>query len=244
MAFFKSRTKSNSSAESVNHDAQSMDSLRKQARHRLIGATVLVFIAVVGFPIVFDTKPKDIASDIRIDMPERDAVKPSQPPLAPVPDKAALTQPSVSEAVSEAVSGNEQLDQQDSKIPAKEVPAAGEVNQAIEKKSTSSKPVKADNTKPAPVAPAENTAVAKPAANEKTAERFIVQFGAYSDETKVKDLRFKLEKAGVKTYTHVAQTSEGKRTRVRAGPFVTREEAQKVINKTKSLQSNAVILTI
>ena len=240
MAFFKSRTKSNSSAESVNHDAQSMDSLRKQARHRLIGATVLVFIAVVGFPIVFDTKPRDIASDIRIDMPERDAVKPSQPPLAPVPDKAALTQPSVSEAVS----GNEQLVQQDSKIPAKEVPAAGEVNQAIENKSTSSKPVKADNTKPAPVAPAENTAVAKPAANEKTAERFIVQFGAYSDETKVKDLRFKLEKAGVKTYTHVAQTSEGKRTRVRAGPFVTREEAQKVINKTKSLQSNAVILTI
>ena len=148
MAFFKSRTKSNSSAESVNHDAQSMDSLRKQARHRLIGATVLVFIAVVGFPIVFDTKPRDIASDIRIDMPERDAVKPSQPPLAPVPDKAALTQPSVSEAVS----GNEQLVQQDSKILAEEVPAAGEVNQAIEKKSTSSKPVKADNTKSAPVA--------------------------------------------------------------------------------------------
>ena len=243
MAFFKSRTKSTSSAESVNDDAQSMDSLRKQARHRLIGATVLVFIAVVGFPIVFDTKPRDIASDIRIDMPERDAVKSSQPPLAPVPDKAALTQPSVSEAVS----GNEQLVQQDSKILSKEVPVADEANPSIENKSTSSKLVNADNTKPAPVspvAPAENTAVAKPLANEKTGERFIVQFGAYSDENKVKDLRFKLEKAGVKTYTHVAQTSEGKRTRVRAGPFATREEAQKVINKTKSLQSNAVILTI
>ena len=243
MAFFKSRTKSTSSAESVNDDAQSMDSLRKQARHRLIGATVLVFIAVVGFPIVFDTKPRDIASDIRIDMPERDAVKSSQPPLAPVPDKAALTQPSVSEAVS----GNEQLVQQDSKILSKEVPVADEANPSIENKSTSSKLVNTDNTKPVPVtpvAPAENTAVAKPLANEKTGERFIVQFGAYSDENKVKDLRFKLEKAGVKTYTHVAQTSEGKRTRVRAGPFATREEAQKVINKTKSLQSNAVILTI
>jgi len=243
MAFFKSRTKSNSSTESVNDDAQSMDSLRKQARHRLIGATVLVLIAVVGFPIVFDTKPRDIASDIHIDMPERDAVKSSQPPQAPVPDKAALTQP----PVSEAVSGNEQLIQQDSKNPSKEVPAAAEANQTTDNKSTSSKPVKADSTKPAPVtpvAPAENAAVAKPAANEKTTERFIVQFGAYSDENKVKDLRLKLEKTGVKTYTHVAQTSEGKRTRVRAGPFATREEAQKVINKTKSLQSNAVILTI
>jgi DedD protein len=149
--------------------------------------------------------------------------------------------------VSEAVSGNEQLIQQDSKNPSKEVPAAAEANQTTDNKSNSSKPVKADSTKPAPVtpvAPAENAAVAKPAANEKTTERFIVQFGAYSDENKVKDLRLKLEKTGVKTYTHVAQTSEGKRTRVRAGPFATREEAQKIINKTKSLQSNAVILTL
>ena len=238
MAFFKSRTKSNSAADAVNEDAQSMDSLRKQARHRLIGATVLVLIAVVGFPIVFDTKPRDIATDIRIDMPERDAVKPNQPPQAPVPDKAALNQP----PVSESVSNTEQVVEQDSKKSSKDGSSTTEVNPAIENKSvSSSKPVRADSGSSAPV---ETAAAAKPAANEKAAERFIVQFGAYADETKVKDVRLKLEKAGVKTYTHVAQTSEGKRTRVRAGPFATREEAQKVINKTKSLQSNAVILTL
>ena len=215
-----------------------MDSLRKQARHRLIGATVLVLIAVVGFPIVFDTKPRDIATDIRIDMPERDAVKPNQPPQAPVPDKAALNQP----PISESVSNTEQVIEQDSKKSTKDGSSTSEVNPAIENKSvSSSKPVKADSGSSAPV---ETAAAAKPAANEKAAERFIVQFGAYADETKVKDVRLKLEKAGVKTYTHVAQTSEGKRTRVRAGPFATREEAQKVINKTKSLQSNAVILTL
>ncbi len=238
MAFFKSRTKSNSAADAVNEDAQSMDSLRKQARHRLIGATVLVLIAVVGFPIVFDTKPRDIATDIRIDMPERDAVKPNQPPQAPVPDKAALNQP----PVSESVSNSEQVVEQDSKKSTKDGSSTVEVNPAIENKSVStSKPVKAGSGQPAPV---ETASAAKPAANEKVAERFIVQFGAYADESKVKDVRLKLEKAGVKTYTHVAQTSEGKRTRVRAGPFATREEAQKVINKTKSLQSNAVILTL
>jgi hypothetical protein len=31
---------------------------------------------------------------------------------------------------------------------------------------------------------------------------------------------------------------------VRAGPFATREEAQKIINKTKSLQLSAVVLTL
>jgi DedD protein len=109
---------------------------------------------------------------------------------------------------------------------------------------TDSKSAKPDNTKSTPASPAETPAEAKPSAKEKSAERFIVQFGAYADESKVKDVRLKLEKAGVKTYTHVAQTGDGKRTRVRAGPFATRDEAQKIINKTKSLQSNAVILTL
>jgi len=240
MAFFKSRTKSSSAADAVNEDAQSMDSLRKQARHRLIGATVLVLIAVVGFPVVFDTKPRDIATDIRIDMPERDAVKPNQPPQAPVPDKAALTQP----PVSESVSNSEQVVEQDSKKSSKEVSTPVEANHATEGKLTDSKSAKPDNTKSTPASPAETPAEAKPSAKEKSAERFIVQFGAYADESKVKDVRLKLEKAGVKTYTHVAQTGDGKRTRVRAGPFATRDEAQKIINKTKSLQSNAVILTL
>mgnify|MGYP003705484983 CR=1 FL=1 len=47
MAFFKSRSQTASSDDSPQDDAQSMDSLRQQARHRLIGATVLVVIAVV-----------------------------------------------------------------------------------------------------------------------------------------------------------------------------------------------------
>ena len=75
-------------------------------------------------------------------------------------------------------------------------------------------------------------------------ERFIVQFGAFSEESKVSEVRAKLEKSGVKTYIHVAKTPDGKRTRVRAGPFATKDEALKVIEKTKSLQLNAVVLTL
>jgi len=88
-----------------------MDSLRKQARHRLIGATVLVVIAVVGFPLVFDTKPRDMAADIRIDMPDRDAVRPSQPPSVAIPDELV----NAKIPTSEAVSGNEQVVAPDSK---------------------------------------------------------------------------------------------------------------------------------
>ena len=238
MAFFKSRAPSPSQAESAKDDAQSMDSLRKQARHRLIGATVLVVIAVLGFPLVFDTKPRDLASDIRIDMPDRDAVRPSQPPTVVIPDK--LDNAKVS--LSEAVSANEQVVVDDNKkavAPAVNPPSE---SSSSDTNSTETKP-KAEAAKTAP-APADATASAKPAAKEAVAERFIVQFGAFSDEAKVKEVRSKLEKSGVKTYVHVAQTPEGKRTRVRAGPFASREEAQKIITKTKSLSLNAVVLTL
>ena len=71
-----------------------------------------------------------------------------------------------------------------------------------------------------------------------------MQVGAYSDEAKVKEVRAKLEKAGFSTYVHVAKTKEGSRTRVRIGPFARKEEAQKVVNKLKSLNLTAAVLTL
>ena len=237
MAFFKSRAPSPSQAESAKDDAQSMDSLRKQARHRLIGATVLVVIAVLGFPMVFDTKPRDLASDIRIDMPDRDAVRPSQPPTVAIPDK--LDNAKV--PLSEAVSANEQVVVDDNKktvTPAVNPPSE---SSSSDTKSSETKPkAEAAKTVPAPA----DIASAKPAAKEASAERFIVQFGAFSDEAKVKEVRSKLEKSGVKTYVHVAQTKDGKRTRVRIGPFASKEEAQKTVTKVKALNLTAAVLTL
>ncbi|HQQ71439.1 MAG TPA: SPOR domain-containing protein, partial [Alicycliphilus sp.] len=40
--------------------AESVEDMRRRARHRLIGAAVLVMIGVVGFPLVFDTQPRPV----------------------------------------------------------------------------------------------------------------------------------------------------------------------------------------
>lgn len=227
MAFFNSRSKSNASADDRNADngeAQSMEVLRQRARHRLIGATVLVLIAVIGFPMVFDTKPREVASDIRIDMPDRDAVRPTQAPTAhatenktPVPDAVKVPE--------------SQLPEPEAKEVAKDVPKT-ELADAKASKSLPAEEVvsttKVDGDKPK---------------NEAEA-RYVVQVGAFSDDTKVKEVRAKLEKAGFKTYVHVAQTKEGKRTRVRIGPFSSKDEAQKTVSKIKSLQLNAAVLTL
>ncbi|HSI47352.1 MAG TPA: SPOR domain-containing protein, partial [Ideonella sp.] len=74
--------------------------------------------------------------------------------------------------------------------------------------------------------------------------RFVVQVGAFSDAALAREARLKVERAGLKTYTHVAETKEGKRIRVRAGPFGTRAEADKAAEKIKGLDLPAAILTL
>jgi len=212
MAFFKSRSSGNASADDKNADgmaAQSLDVLRRQARHRLIGATVLVLLAVIGFPLVFDTKPREVSPDIRIDMPDKERVLPNQPPPPPA---AAVPTP----------------------VPDADLAANTKPVEVVEKPS----PPQAIEEE-LPVKPPEP--IVKP---DEAAPRFIVQVGAFEQDSKAKEVRAKLEKAGIKTYTHIAQTKEGKRIRVRVGPFATKEEAQKTVDKIKSLQLSASVLTI
>ena len=65
--------------------AESVDVMRRRARHRLIGAVVLVLAGVIGFPLLFDTQPRPVAVDIPIEIPDRNKVKPLPlPPQAPV----------------------------------------------------------------------------------------------------------------------------------------------------------------
>jgi len=90
-----------------------------------------------------------------------------------------------------------------------------------------------------PAAPA--AAPAKPAAVE---GRFVVQVGAFSDNTRAHEVRLKLEHAGLKTYAQSVDTKDGKRIRVRLGPFATKVEAEKAVEKVKKLSLPASLLTL
>lgn len=74
--------------------------------------------------------------------------------------------------------------------------------------------------------------------------RFIVQIGAFADPALAQQTRLKVERLGLVTYTHVAQTADGARTRVRVGPVPTRQEADKVAAKLRAAGLPAAILTL
>jgi DedD protein len=83
---------------------------------------------------------------------------------------------------------------------------------------------------------------AKPAAEPNG--RFVVQVGAFAETAAVRQARAKVEKLGMTTYTQVVQTSGGSRTRVRLGPFDSRDEAEKVAAKLKAAGLPGAVLTL
>ena len=94
MPFFKFRRGDAASPPSAGPatPAQSVEVLRKRAKQRLIGASVLVLMGVVGFPLVFDTEPRPVAGDIPIEIPGKNALKPLVIPASPAPAVATASE--------------------------------------------------------------------------------------------------------------------------------------------------------
>jgi DedD protein len=240
MAFFKFRKGADEPA-ATRQPPESIEAMRKRARHRLIGAGVLVLLGVIGFPLLFDTQPRPIAVDIPIEIPDRNKAKPLTVPAKPVVQAPTVSGPvtapplpPVPEKVAEA--------QVPAPLPKVEPPpdAKTEAKAEPEPKAEAKPAAKADDG-----AKAKALLDGKPEKNAANADgRFVVQVGAFADQNKAREARLKVERAGLKTYTNVAETKDGKRIRVRVGPFGTRAEADKAAGKIKGLDLPAAILTL
>lgn len=71
------------------------------------------------------------------------------------------------------------------------------------------------------------------ARSDAKSDHWAVQIGAFASADKVKDLRAKLNTAGLKSYTETLKTPQGDRIRVRVGPYPTRAEAEKAKERVK-----------
>jgi DedD protein len=224
--------------------------MRRRARHRLIGASVLVILGVVGFPLLFDTQPRPVSVDIAVDIPDRATAK----PLVDTSKQKPLSAAAGLDAKEEVVPDSKPEPKVEAKPKAEIKPevavaAAAAVAAAVPKAETKSEPAKPDTNsaaKPEVKADAKPEAkpVNKPADSKDTGARFVVQAGTFSDEVKLRETRSKLEKAGITTYTQVIEGKEGRRVRVRVGPFTKRDEADKMANKIKQLQLQPQVLTL
>ncbi len=263
MPFFNFRRASSTSSSAAGAaQPESMEVIRKRAKHRLIGASVLVLIGVVGFPLLFDTQPRPIAVDIPIEIPGKNTVKPllmpakSEPAKETVAPASAPVQDKVATASSLGVKEEIVID----KKPAPAAPVASAPKKEAEPVAKpEAKPAPKAEVKPEPKPEAKPAPKADDGARAKAlldgqasvavpassgTERLVVQVGAFADADKAQEVRLKLERAGLKTYTQVAETKDGKRIRVRVGPFASKAEAEKAASKIKTLDLPASILTL
>jgi DedD protein len=199
---------------------------RTKARRRLIGAVVLLGIGIIGFPLLFETQPRPIAVDIPIEIPRKDAAPQLAMP-APRPAPASATSaapPAKPEVVTETAEAPKPVPSAPvSAVAAKAEPA----------------PVK---EAPAPAAKEAPAPMPKPAAVDEG--RFVVQVGAFAEVTAAREARVRVEKLGLKTYTQVVETSNGKRIRVRVGPFASRDQAAQAADKLKAAGLPTAVLTL
>ena len=235
MLSFLKRKDSPAPAHAVD-EAASVQAARTRARRRLIGAAVLVGVGIVGFPLLFETQPRPIAVDVPVVIPSRDNAPPlalppakTPPPMAQSPAPAPAPAPVVAEPAPVAAPA--------SAAPVAAAPPPPPPPRPAPDNSEAQRAQALLEGKPVAAAPAAVASDAK-------AARFVVQAGAYTDAATLREARQKVEKLGLKTYTQVVETDSGARTRVRVGPFDTREEAEKAAARIKSSGLAANILSL
>ena len=247
-----------------NTPAESVELIRKRARHRLMGSVVLVLGAVVGLPLLFDSQPRPVAIDTPIVIPDRNQVAPLVSPSAIVkpadPSKeVVLDAPEVTSGPSgkstvanvAALDPNEEVVTKETKNPVKSDTKLDAKSEVKPESKPEIKPEVKPEVKPESKSDPKDSAKAKALLDGKEAPksadvavRSVVQVGAFADLAKAKEARAKLESAGIKTYTQDVETKDGKRTRVRVGPFATKEEADKAAEKIRKLNLPATVLKL
>lgn len=229
--------------------------LKKRARRRLVGAVAFVSVVAVVLPMVMDHEPRQLVQDVEIRIPGQDekpfAPKFSEAPVAKPAEKPALVEPDVKQPADPEVKptarvldvvkdkpGDKAVEKPAEKPAAKpdkapDKPAAKPAEKPAEKPAA-----KNEDAKRAAAILAGQGAEAKPAAK---GGEYLVLIGAFSNEANVKNLKSKLGEQGIKTYSEPLDTPQGKKTRVRAGPFASREAAEKALEKMQRIGVSGVI---
>ena len=211
--------------------------LKRRARRRLIGATVLVMVVVLGLPMVLDTEPKPARQDIDIRIPSTDTgtFKSKIVPVAPAPDSKAATKPPAAAPVRPGSAATKAEDAPTEAPASKNEPRVASVpstpDPGVTEKSAK-EPGAAEAPKPATKSASAEDAKAT---RKRAGGSHVVQITALLNADRAKEIHEKVSAAGIKSYTEVVTTEKGDVTRVRAGPFATREEAEKARNQLHAL---------
>jgi DedD protein len=242
---------------------------KKRARRRLVGAIALALAVAIGLPMILDSEPRPLANDIAIQIPSKDKPAVAEATPAPAPAAPAKVEQSAaldkSEEIVEAPVPKEPAKQLTAPPPVAEVKLAPEpvakppktetpkptetrvatAEHKPEPKESKPEPKRAEAKESKPAAKADDADRALAILEGKSAAastRYVVQIAALSKQEKVEELQGKLREAGIRSTAKKVSTASGELTRVQAGPFESKEEAEKVRAKLGKIGLNGKLI--
>ncbi len=216
------------------------DPEQQRARHRLIGAAVLVLIAVVGLPRILDSRPKtapnDIAVNIVTSLPIPGAeTKSVDTKVDSKPEEKAkvdteLSKPatSISTPVSEVkpdVKAEVKQPSPNASIPVKGSTLGLGAGEEVVAPAANAKPKVED--------PSKNATATNPSSGS---GKFVIQIGAFASESNVNALVARLKAQKIPSYVlNKTGTDGSKMFLVRAGPYADKDAAESAEKKIKAM---------
>ena len=211
------------------------DPEHQRARHRLIGAAVLVLVAIVVLPRVLDSNPKTVSNDIAVTIVSSlPAVSPSTPALPPVA-QAKTEEPKVAPpatAVTPVPAPTSEA-KEISKAPASvaSAPSTAKANTAGAADKTLGLAAGEEI-----VAAGKPNAASNSSANPVPAGKFVIQIGAFASEERANGWITKLKEQKIPNYVLNRTGADGtKLIALRAGPFSDKESADAAEKKIKAM---------
>ena len=192
--------------------------LKRRGRRRLIGAFTLGLLAIVFLPMLFDSEPKkDKATmqEIAIQVPPKEGLKPLPAPIVPPKVETKVEVPATT-----------------APLPTPAVPAT-------------------PTMVPAPILPGKDLPkkaavepTPMPAAPSATKQGFVVQIGAFKDAENAQQIVALMKESKLPVFTDSIATGGGSVTRVRVGPFATKEKADSALVQVKLAGSDGKIIPL
>jgi len=218
--------------------------LRKRARRRLVGAAALALLAAIVLPMIMDDEPGLTVQDIQVTIPDRNADTLQSRPIANRQSTPAESDPDVAPAPQEqppaaAVRSGEEGSGGGQSVAPGESPQPRDLVESGAGQQAVRKPVSqtpATGEKPDEAARVQAILEGRQVSSA-NARAYVVQVGAFSDPGKANVFGTDLKGKGFTAYTE----QSGSVTRVRVGPFNSREEAEKVAARLEALGFGGVV---
>lgn len=238
----------------VSAATENADQLRRRANRRLLGAAVLLLIAIILVPIFLEREPPPLPDNVEVKIPPVEGTKfdPKLPERkASAIEPPAITEPSGAQAVAAATSAKEAA--KEGAKESKEIKPAPPVvvEKTAPEKTAAQTAATSAVVKAAPPPgtskksePEKSINVTKSEAPTLKTGQLIIQVIAVRDPEAAKQTYEKAKALKMPAYTERVTVSNGQVTRVRVGPYDNKAAAEKARAKLAQAGFEAKVITL